>query len=343
MGMPQTERLAFPPPDSDTIVVNDRVAYRTEGSVRVISVHGIVFAHYDTTDRTAEAYAMVTLVASGYADQNDVARAFGSSPRSLRRYQARVEASGLAGLMRRPGRPRGTGVQPVHSGRAQTILRLKAKGLSNRAIAGRLAIDEKGVRQTLRRVGWAGPPPAGLPFPDTPARPPSALADGGVVETAVTSVGAAPSPALPARAAVPSSGTLDVDPLDRALDRLLAAMGVLDDAAPLFAPAAALPRAGVLLAVPSLVESGLLSMAATVYGSIGPAFYGLRTTLVAAVLLALLRIPRAETLKEFAPADLGRLVGLDRMPEVKTLRRKLARLASGAQRLGRALAGRRVR
>ena len=88
----------------------------------------------------------------------------------------------------------------------------------------------------------------------------------------------------------------------------------------------------------------MLSIARKIYGSIGPAFYGLRTTLVAYVLLALLRIPRPETLKEHAPGDLGRIVGLDRMPEVKTLRRKLARLAArkASQQFGRELARLRV-
>ena len=37
------------------------------------------------------------------------------------------------------------------------------------------------------------------------------------------------------------------------MDRLLAALGLLDDALPLFAPVQNLPRAGVLLAVPALV------------------------------------------------------------------------------------------
>jgi hypothetical protein len=71
----------------------------------------------------------------------------------------------------------------------------------------------------------------------------------------------------------------------------------------------------------------------------------LRTTLVAYVLLALLRIPRPETLKEYAPDDLGHIMGLDRMPEVKTLRRKLARLAKvkKSRELGRELAQRRVK
>jgi hypothetical protein len=121
-------------------------------------------------------------------------------------------------------------------------------------------------------------------------------------------------------------------------------MGLIEDAAPVFAPADSLPRAGVLLAIPALVASDVLTVARQIYHSIGPAFYGLRTTLVAYILLALLRIPRPETLKEYAPGDLGRIVGLDRLPEVKTLRRKLARLASrkASREFGRELARRRI-
>jgi hypothetical protein len=122
-------------------------------------------------------------------------------------------------------------------------------------------------------------------------------------------------------------------------------MGLLEDATPLFAKSSSVPRAAVLLAIPALVASGLLSVAQKIYRTIGPAFYGLRTSLVAYVLLSLLRIPRPENLKEYAPGDLGRIVGLDRMPEVKTLRRKLARLAAlkGSWELGREMAKRRIR
>jgi hypothetical protein len=60
--------------------------------------------------------------------------------------------------------------------------------------------------------------------------------------------------------------------------------------------------------------------------------------------MALLRIKRPEGLKEHPPDDLGRVLGLDRAPEVKTLRRKLRRLAAAARatEFGRALAQRRV-
>lgn len=56
--------------------------------------------------------------------------------------------------------------------------------------------------------------------------------------------------------------------------------------------------------------------------------------------MGLWRIKRPEGLKEHSPANLGRVLGLDRAPEVKTLRRKLARLAAlgRAAELGAALA-----
>jgi hypothetical protein len=102
----------------------------------------------------------------------------------------------------------------------------------------------------------------------------------------------------------------------------------LADAAPLFAPAEVLPRAGVLLAVPVLVRHGVLSVFQEVYGTLQPSFYGLRTLVLLLHIMALLRIKRPENLKEYAPDDLGRVLGLDRAPEVKTVRRKLAELAA---------------
>jgi len=87
-----------------------------------------------------------------------------------------------------------------------------------------------------------------------------------------------------------------------------------------------------------------LRISRKLYGEIGPAFYGLRTSLLTLLLMALLRIQRPEHLKEQDPAALGRLLGLDRAPEVKTLRRKLTRLAAyqRAEQLGAELARLRV-
>jgi len=80
-----------------------------------------------------------------------------------------------------------------------------------------------------------------------------------------------------------------------------------------------------------LQAHGGLEVFTRLYGSIGPAFYGLQTTVLSLVLMALLRIKRVENVKEYSPEQLGRLLGLDRMAEVKTLRHKLTQLAERGQ------------
>jgi hypothetical protein len=122
--------------------------------------------------------------------------------------------------------------------------------------------------------------------------------------------------------------SIDRDADDRCGDRALARLGRLDDATPLFADRPGVRQAGVLLTVPLLVRSRLLDVFLAVYHSLGPAFYGLRTTVLVLFVAALLRIKRPEHFKEHNPRELGHLLGLDRAPEVKTVRRKLAELAA---------------
>ncbi len=344
MVSPVSQALLFPdlPRSIDHVIVNDRVVIRTQHGIRVITVDGLPLQHYAVTDRMAEAYAMVLLVDSGYADQNDVGRGFGYSPRTLRRNHARYETGGLESLGQRSGRPTDTRPAGGPGGvRDRAILRMKAEDRSNRAIGRALGISDMAVGKRLRRLGYKPGSRQGLLFEEPAASasiaPEVSSEEGDVERAAVNETDDLGDHDLP-------GSSLDNDPLDRTLDRVFAALGLLDDASPIFASAACVPRAGVLLAVPAIEESGVLAVARQVYGSIGPAFYGLRTTIVAFILLALMRIKRPEAVKEHSPADLGRLLGLDRAPEVKTLRRKLTRLASMqcAERFGRELAQRRV-
>ena len=333
MGTKPAQGELFPsPPTFDVIPINERCLVRKSGRHRVVIVCGFPVAQFAVDDRVAQAYAMVNLVEQGWADQDDVARAFGCSARSLRRHQTRFAEGGLAALGRPRGYPRGR--SRVAGWRKRQILRLKEQGRSNRSIAQRIGISEMAIRKLLRRWDWK---PAEI----------AQRALFGEVEASAAKAAplASANPKLSAFSTneEPLPFTLDRDPLHRFGDRLLARLGLLEDAAPLFS-SGHVPHAGVLLAVPSLVRSGIFQTAREIYGHIGPAFYGLRTSILAMLLLALLRIKRPEALKEHPPGELGRVIGLDRAPEVKTLRRKLARLAAHhrAVELGRALAKRRV-
>jgi len=308
-----------------TRVINERCLVRTQDGHRVVIVSGMVLAQYGLADRMAEAYAMVNLVEQGWASQQDVARAFGCSVRTVSRDQQRFEEGGLAALGHRSGYPKGR--WRLRVARTGLIHRLKAEGHANREIARRAGVSEMAIRKVLRRLGWKEP----CPEPDLlPLDQPQSA-----------------NPNLSAFCSTTkenSTVSQDTDPANRRRDRLLACLGLLEDAPPLFGSATAIPRAGVLLSLPVLVASGVLECAQRIYGNLGPAFYGLRTSLLTLLLMALWRIKRPEGLKEHSPQDLGRVLGLDRAPEVKTLRRKLARLAAAgrAAQFGQALAQQRV-
>lgn len=308
-----------------TRILNDRCLIRTQDELRVVLVSGIVLAQYALSDHMAEAYAMVNLVEQGWASQQEVARAFSRSVRTVRRDQRRFEDGGLAALGHLSGYPKGQG--RLCGTRRGLIHRLKSQGHSNREIARRAGVSEMAIRKVLRRLGWKEAQPQ---------------------QDVLPAQGLAPAnPNLSAFPPVPKARSVtsqDTSPSDRCADRLLARLGLLEDAAPLFGSSTAIARAGVLLALPVLVCSGVFECAQKIYGSLGPAFYGLRTSLLTLLLMALWRIKRPEALKEYSPRDLGRVLGLDRAPEVKTLRRKLARLAAvgRAAQFGQALARQRV-
>jgi transposase len=305
-------------------VVNERCMIRTQDGHRVVVVSGIVLASYAVNDCMAQAHAMVSLVEQGWASQQQVANALGCSTRTVRRDQRRFENGGLAALGHGGGYPKGQ--WRLSGERSRWIHRLKAEGHSNREIARRAGVSEMAIRKLLRRLNWKGAQEQLDLIPVENAAPANPNLSGVCVT------------------AQPAVASQDTDPGDRSADRLLARLGLLEDAPPLFGSAMAVPRAGVLLALPVLIASGVFECAQTIYGSLGPSFYGLRTSLLTLLLMALWRIKRPENLKEYSPQNLGRVLGLDRAPEVKTLRRKLASLAATgrAAQFGDALAQRRV-
>jgi len=349
MSTQQALPLPSPPP-SNTVVINARCSLRMETDQRVIVVAGLPVHHYRAEDTAAEAYAMVFLVESGFALQTDVARAFGCSVRTVRRNQWRYAQGGMAGLGHEAGWRRGR--RRISAKRLRRIEQMKSQGMSNRAIAHKLGVTEKAIRKQVGPSRGAASGQLALPEIRPPKKsaataPPASSAGGDDDDDDDPGGKRSPSAAPPAAAAnddEPVPKSLDRDASNRTFDRQLAYLGLLKDAAPLFRDGSSIPGAGVLLALPCLIESGLLRISRKLYGEIGPAFYGLRTTLLTLLLMALLRIKRPEHLKERDPAAFGRLLGLDRAPEVKTLRRRLTCLAARhcAEQLGAELARVRV-
>jgi hypothetical protein len=117
----------------------------------------------------------------------------------------------------------------------------------------------------------------------------------------------------------------------RSLERVAAAMGELESAPIQFEPAQDVPNGGVLWALPALLATGLLRCTHQFY-ALPKGFYGIDSIFLLLALMALARIASIEQLRYAAPGEWGNLLGLDRVPEVRTLRAKLEVLCREAGR-----------
>jgi hypothetical protein len=111
------------------------------------------------------------------------------------------------------------------------------------------------------------------------------------------------------------------------LERVAAAIGMLEGAPIEFERVADVPDGGVLFALPALLLIGLLNKSREIF-SMPEGFYPLESIFVLLALMALARIPSLEALRYVAPGEWGKLIGLDRIPEVRTLRQKISELCS---------------
>jgi hypothetical protein len=336
--------------------VNRRCQVTIDDGVVVIIIDGAPWMTFDEDDVACRRLAMVQLAQQGVGTHAQIASAFGLQPLAVDRLRRAYRQDGLAGLLPKRMGPKGPRV--TGGSVDKVILAAKRAGKPTTDTAAKLGISSQTVRVALRRLGYkaesrqerltlgepeAEPSTAALsaerPAPGVaeppeeealrsddsgeavPTRPAMAVSESG-------DVGVAQDASQPPRpTAVPAVFTMDTDASDRSFDRALAAEGLLDDAAPLFVDAQGIRDVGALLAIPVLIQQGVFYEALRVFGGIGPAFYGLRTTIVCLCLLMMLNLSRIQDVMQREPRAVGKLLGLDRSPEVKTLRRKVRTLA----------------
>jgi hypothetical protein len=111
-------------------------------------------------------------------------------------------------------------------------------------------------------------------------------------------------------------------------------MGQLDGAPIEFEVVDDVPQGGVLCALPALLVSGLLRHTRDTF-ELPAGYYPIETIFLALGFLALARVASLEALRYEAPGEWGKLLGLDRIPEVRTLREKIGRLCQPSGRAQR--------
>ena len=292
------------PPGTRT--VSSRLAVRVDGErlVAYSAADPIYACRLDDADGMRLAAAMLSHLR--LAPDTALAEALGMNRETVRRHRERLEQGGVEAVRSRAGGPRGPSklTEAVRL-RAQSCL---DQGWSVNRAAKEIGLSEGALRYAIgqRRLHRVVRAPGRRPSPGPEAH--------------------CEDLALPSERAREDQACEWGVGTKRMVDRLLACTGKLPAAVPEFAAAEAVSGAGVLLALPAVLEQGLIEVGQQVFGALRNGFFGLQSVLLTLAFMALLRIKTPEQLTGHAPGEFGLLLGLDRAPEVKTLRRKLAEL-----------------
>ncbi len=107
----------------------------------------------------------------------------------------------------------------------------------------------------------------------------------------------------------------------------MAALGLLDGASPIFTPSNDVKHGGILFSLPSLLSNGLLEFS-NKHFTIPCGYYHMHSIFLTLAFCALLRIKSLEQVRYCDVGEIGKSLGLDRIPEVKTLREKIKHMAT---------------
>ena len=311
--------LPFSLPDATPI--GDRYAMQTRDGFTYYFFNLEPFDCHPAADRRAMLLRAARLYVVSGVRQADIMRAFDLSrptvARAVKRYRERGEDAFFE-----PRRGRGRTV--VDAQIADKAANLLASGISGSACARQLGIPVSTFNEN-RRAGVIAAPAGAL----------AAVADAPQAAAATAHLANANAPQTDPAAAT-DRATRDARdkqaPMGRAArdveGRMLASAGLMTEAKPVFAaPAHAVAHGGVLAALPMLLREGLLGAANRLF-RLPDGFYGLTTILLFVACMTLARVRNPEGLRYQAPGEWGAILGLDRGPEPKTLRRKIRLLTS---------------
>ena len=306
--------LPFSLPDATPI--GDRYAMQTRDGITYYFFNLEPFDCHPADDRRAMLLRAAKLQVVSGVRQADIMAAFNISRPTLARAVKRYREHGEDAFFE-PRRRRGRTV--VDARMADEAAKLLASGISGSACARHLGIPPTTFNENRRAGVIAVPAPALAAVADAPQ----------VATDHPTSANTEP-------AAATDRATRDARdkhaPMGRAArdveGRMLASAGLLTEAEPVFAaPAHAVAHGGVLAALPMLLRAGLLGAANRLF-RLPDGFYGLTTILLFVAFMTLARVRNPDSLRYQAPGEWGAILGLDRCPETKTLRRKIRLLTS---------------
>jgi len=287
-------------------------AIRLNATVSVLKKDGRVtyfvgadnyFSHAED-EPAGQRFALAVLIANGHVRACEVERSsLGIAHRTLMHWTRQLADAGADSFFT-PRRRRGGTV--LTAARVAECNRRLAAGATIAAVARQAGVGES----TLRKAVHGG----------RVVRP--ATGDGGAAPDGQAGTTKSERGRLDAQAAL-GMGTA----CTRADERLAAALGLIDNATTRFERCRDVVMGGVLAGLPALCANGLLSGLGR-HVALPRGFYSALHILVFLGFMALARIRRPEGLRHLPPGELGKPVGVDRSPEARTMRAKIAVMAA---------------
>jgi transposase-like protein len=304
--MPQTYLPLFP--DGAT-QINEQLSFIKQGG-QVAYFHGVmpVFIHEEQDIAT---FRMITaqFCVNGNAKQAEIVRAFGVTSISVKRAVKLYREKGPADFYAKR-KTRGPAV--LTSVVTEDVQRRLDDGQTTSQIAQEMNLKKNTLDKAIcaGRLHKPRSSCSGLPAGDS--SPPASTANPKSQRSSEDS-----------RAEMGMGAT-------NQLDRVAASLGMLRQVPIRFQASLDVTNGGAMLALPALLACGLLRHTDKRF-RLPPGYYGLRSIFLLLAFMALCRLKSVEQLRYCAPGEWGKLLGLDRVPEVRTLRHKIAHLASQEQ------------
>jgi hypothetical protein len=260
------------------------------------------FSHREG-DACARRFILASLMENGHARACDLEKApLCIAHRTLMNWRKQLREQGADSFFQ--PRPR-SGARIMTPEKVAQCERLFSSGMSVAGVAREAELKESTLRKALARGALAQTPQESV---------------------ARSSAGEASSKSERSRLDAQAAGGMGTA-CTRADERVAAAMGVAGSATARFERCDDVVLGGLLASLPALCANGLFSGIGK-HLFLPKGFYSCLHILLTLGFMALARIRRPENLRHIPAGELGKVAGLDRVPEVRTLREKISVMAS---------------
>lgn len=298
------QQLIMPLIPSGATEINEKVNFFTEESMVHYFIFGVPVFEHHVDDRTGLKIAIGMLVHKGYCRNCEITRHFEVSQSSVKNWVREYGKKGVSAFFSSSKKTSYSVLTEPIKLKAQELLN---SGRTRSDVAKELSIKYDTIRKAIKSGRLIEPeiidivPEAELPS---------------VVSGSTSSE----------RTLLDSEAAMGVA-CTNALERVLTSVGKCGPAESRFENALDVANGGVLCALPALEANGLFCNINN-YFRLPRGYYDLTHIVCLLSFMYLCRIKTVEKLRFESSGELGKLIGLDRIPEVRTLREKLCIMAN---------------